>query len=410
MIVRTVIRLLILAGLPAIACGPGVEEGPVVELVSDSDGATGTETGDDSAPGDTASGTGTEGETDTGQETEGETGTGEEIDSGTDSGAPTPCADEVFNNEKIFGAMDLLENGRFVAMSVECLLLREEVTGGTRTMVVFTDPWATGGVGSAVEMVSAMAPKAITCHPDYREAIVLFDTGGGSALYEVTEESGAFTALGDGEAFDGLTLTGIKRLRRTSNGRLNRVCAFGQGIVCADASLGLTAWETAVAFDVSGDINDLGLTLIDGAWSIVAVGPGGRILVESGDGWRLLNSGTTAELFAVSATEDTITAAGQGGVFVHGTIDGLTPRVFLEGDVVSLYWWSDRFLKGVTRDGTVFEGQMVDGALTLCSAAFELAEPVSASILLSCGNEEDYLIMTETLVLGTYDCSSIVVV
>ena len=407
MTVRTAIRLLPLAGLLGTACGPGVAEGPVVGIVGDTDEPTGTGTGDDSAPGDTSTGTAAAGDTGTAQAID--TGTGTDSITETGTGTQDQCAGGIFNNNVVFRASDLLDRGRFVAMSVECLLLREEVTGGTRAMVVFTDPWESDGVRSTVEMVSTMEPLAITCHPDKREAIVLFDTGGGCAVYEVTEESGEFTALGNGGAF-AVSLKGIKRLMRTSYGGLNRVCAFGEGIVCADASSGWATWETVASFEVSGNVNDLNVMLIDEVWSMVAVGPQGRIIVENADTWRVLDTGTTADLLAVSTTGDYLTAAGRDGVFVHGTIDDLAPYTFFDEDVVSLYWWSDRFLKGVTADGTVFEGQIRDGELALCPVSLDLADPVSVSILMSCGDQEDYLIMTETLVLGTYDCSSIVVV
>ncbi len=384
----------------AFGCGPGVAEGPVTDVGRDGGrtGDTGTEDGIDTRtapPHDT-------GTTDTGTtDTEG-------ADAGADTG--DGCGEEIFEDAVVFESNGLQPGARFVDMSSECLLLRQETIDGVRTTVVFTDPWEPGHIGATAEWTSPLEPVALTCHPENWEAAVLFRTAAGNVLYQMDGYGGDPALLAGEATFGGRSLTGIRRFMRTANGGVNRICAFGQGIFCADSAAGWTAWTETLPHVAGRYINDMGLLSIADAWSLVAVGSGGMILVEGAGGWQPVDSGTAEELLAVGTMGDTFTAAGRNGIFVHGTVDGPRRYTFFSEDVVSLYWWSDQFLKGVTAAGTVFEGTIRGGELSLCLTSVTLDEPVFTSVLLVCGDAENYLIMTDSLVLGAYDCAPMVIV
>lgn len=400
-------RLVLATAVLIVACGPGVGEGPLIR--TDQDGLADSDTN----PADVDS--------ETGSDTVDETGSDDEVDTLTppDTGVDTetewepggPCDRDIYESNVVFSAETLLPGARFVSMNSDCLLLeRAEADGRYRTGIVFTDPWEDDKIWNTVETVMEMRPKALTCHPESREAIVLFESDAGSALYDVSASSGTFNLLANTQLFSGLMLRGINRFMRTQNGGIDRICVFGNGIFCADDGGDALQWDIVIPPDEGVLFYDLSLLSIDGAWVMVAVGANGLILVEADDGWRALPTQTDADLLTVATANDLLTAAGQDGVIVHGTMDHIETYDVIDEDIISLHWFSDRYFKGITSEGTVFEGSVENGVFDLCVAQDRVPDGLVLDILGSCGGEETYLLMSESRVFGSYDCALIVIV
>jgi hypothetical protein len=401
-------------GMVATTCGPGVGEGPYISAENTplSDGKDSGSPGESMAAGDTD--TDADSDTDNDTDTDSDADADADADGGMDTGSEIDtgngCPTDLFNDEMIFYASDLLKDSRFVAMSNHCLLLKRDGVDGIQTMVVFTDPWNTGHVDTVVGMISDNTPVDLTCNPDTLEATVLFETDGGSTIYRVYGEEEELVELKGLEVLATRHLKGITRFLRTSDGGIDRVCAYGEGIYCSEGASGWSEWEEAAAPEEGIRFNDMSLLLIEEAWAVIAVGTNGRVQVEHPDGFHVLDSGTNEELLTVSGAGDIFIAAGQNGVIVHGTVESTEQRTLFEEDIVSLHWREARYFKGVTADGTVFEGSLINGDIAVCTDTIEAAEAPLDGLFWFCEAYENYLVLTETHLFGEYDCGTITVV
>jgi hypothetical protein len=161
----------------AVACGPGVAEGPLPRETDIDAARPDTEAPDGTAPAgpdseapDTqtipereSGGAGSEtGEQGTGGPTESAT----ESESDTSGAVPDWCEDPLVENETVAAAADLLQGSRFVAMSHNCLLLRRDDAEGITTAVVFTSALGEEYEIGRAETLSSAAPVSLTCMAD----------------------------------------------------------------------------------------------------------------------------------------------------------------------------------------------------------------------------------------------------
>jgi hypothetical protein len=68
------------------------------------------------------------------------------------------------------------------------------------------------------------------------------------------------------------------------------------------------------------------------------------------------------------------------------------------------------FTRYLRAEGTVFEGEVENGDITMCTESITRTEAPVGSFFWFCQFYENYVILTETHLLGEYDCGIITVV
>ncbi len=391
------------------ACGPGVAEGPLpLAAATDSDDEDGRSTGDDDGPQETDDGE-TEG---TDSETE---DAGESLTRGETDTMEGWCEDSLVVEETVVSAEALVPGAEFVAMGNDCVLLRKPEENGLLATVVFlSSELPSPYEAKRVETVSDSEPLSITCYEDPllddRVAVVLMAGEDGEVtLMRASFDSGEITPMAGSESLAGVSLTRVVRLLRTAGNGINRLCAFGDGLFCLDLGDNDGEWVEEISPGEGGRFHDLGVLEQGEDWLLLVVGEEGRIEVGGPDGWRTLPAATDADLYTVTSWDRQWVAAGEGGVFVYGTLEEQTEAELLDGDVISINIWDDQPFTGITDAGGVFQGRISDQELLLCPQD-DLSLPLLDSLPAGCGSYESFLILTPESLIGDYGCEIVVTI
>jgi hypothetical protein len=370
------------AALCLIACGPGVEEGPIPLPPASTDSAT---------------------ESDTGDEDGGDTET-------VDTEPKDWCATPTIENRSAIVVADILPGGQFVAMGNNCLLaVRQEQTGYTAT-VAFLSPEGNNSILSTFEATVPKVPRALVCRSSAAEktntAHVITSDETSSVVYEVVDEIGVWNNV-----FEGRKLMGARWLVRTAEPSIDKICVFGDGIYCADTSSGWMDWQEVHAS--TGDIVVFDMTVItcDEGWCPVAVGGKGSVFIQHNSVWTEAAVETESDLISVADSADTFAAVGNDGALIFGDSNSVFSNVIMNGaDLVSLYFDDGLRFKGATKDGAVFQGEIAnDNSVYICPNPTMVTGPLKDGMIISCGNVDNFMALRSDALIGSYNCAIVTV-
>ncbi len=308
------------------ACGPGLEEGPLLPaptLSNDTAEPGTTDTGD---PLDT---TDTE-DTDT-------------VIHVCPSTLSTGCSDDDFYEVQNYAlrAEWFEPPVRFLDMGINTILATRTVDGDDDPLVIVWDFDESGFTRDALDYATlatlpqnaeARRPVAVVAahepilNTGYRK-LAFFADDSGYEMFGVPDSAPGNATL---QPVSGTRLTVAANLHRAvwlqqkslvSDDRLLRLCLFGDGLYCFDG----TGWETVLE-NPGATIRGLGIALRNDVPVFLLVGDDGLILLGDESGWDdTMSRRTPADLLAVSVHRDggRFTAVGEQGTFVHASIDGV---------------------------------------------------------------------------------------
>ena len=389
---RTWLWILSLSAL--CACGPGVEEGPVprdseTQPFGDSD------TPDAGADSETATS---------------EIPNAGDTDIGSDDVSYEWCRYPTISDENALAASFVLRGSEIAAVGGNCALVSRPEDTGYTAAVAFMSAYADDNTLATVRRKVSLPPRSVSCRFDpvtkIYTAYVLTSDDTASELFEVQDEAATWTSV-----FTGPSLGGVHLMLRTAEPALDVVCVFGDGMYCAPRTASPLEWREELAPKSGKRVLDTALFNCENGWCMTAVGEGGEVRVLSASGWERLETGSDADLTAVSDNGDFFTAVGASGTMVHGNASGVQIYTILDGrDLVAVDWMDDRFFMGATTDGTVFEGEIRSDGVFLCPGPDSVESLVLDAMFFDCDGERNYLAASPGRVVGRYECVSVVVI
>ena len=389
------VRLLFIC-LTVGACGPGIEEGPLLQesqLPSQEDGGpntAGADTGDS------------------------DTDTRTDADAGADTETVTTlggCDDDVFEEKTLIAADAILTDGEFVALGRNCLLAT--VSDGTESHIAVT--FANGQhidfIEKTIEETFPGTPRAISCQSDiFAEsdtAVVVMETETGSLIVEGNKETGEWRTLLETAA----SFRGVEYIFRTEYYRYEKLCVYGEGIYCTEMAGDHLTWTEIHAPD-EHPFTDMTLIACGDAWCEVAVGPGGLVDIRKNGLWERKETGVEVDLLTASNTLDRFIAAGDDGVVILGTAE-TTPKtytLFEDKRIVSLYFLDPTadMIIGNTADGMVFQAKLTETEAVLCPNIHALSTQAIAGTFFKCEDADNYVVADPSALVGAFRCTTII--
>lgn len=399
---RTLISWFVLLLLNSLSCGPGVAEGalPIKESeqeASDSDNNT-----------------------ETNSETESST-----VDDTTDDSDLTVCVDELASTCQDLDVQDIPliveaeyfgEGVSFVGLASNLILAQKTVGQLVEPMLIALDfsnaefDIAQNGLAVLNETPStSIVPLGVTnCYSQSLSynSIVLARRGTEIVLFGADMRYGMTVNL---IALPNATLSFPGELRgivylankvlnagESDEAELEKLCAFGDGIICYDGQ----SWETLVEPN-NGDriFNDIGMVEIDGQWAVVGVGDGGRIAAVTNQGVEELDVETDRDWRTITAGSRRFAIAGEGGMIVHGTWKTHVACMPTNETIVSWNWLYDGRITGITISGVVFTGHLYREDDWLCVTGIKIPQPLDTK-LDGCEAAQAFFVLTKTACYG----------
>jgi hypothetical protein len=397
--IQQILPLLLIAQVVQ-ACGPGVEEGSLLgESVFKTQQDGGQSNGTGNPPGDTDS------------EIQSDTSSSSHF---LDAGDTEKCPNPLFDDTPMLTASDTLENGKYVSMGTNCLLSAAQTEAGSHLQVTFVNDRNGEIIAETVDETVPGTPADLTCHynaaQEKPKAVVLVNDDNGSTIYKIDRALKIDRARDTWSLlFKGPRLSGINHLMNTRDTGYDKLCAFGNGVFCAEWS-DLTDWEEVYPRD--RHYNDVTIVTCDGKWCEVAVGPNGLVELKRDAIREVIETGVDDNLLTVTNNESHYTAAGENGVVLHGTADAppLAFRPVPGKTIVSLqrYINSNLFM-GATEDGTVFKGFLDHNDMRLCPYSHTLPTDAIDGTMFMCEVNPNFLVLTADHLIGPWSCRLIVI-
>lgn len=387
-----------------VACGPGVQEGPVPESKETSSMDTGdADTDTNLSDRDTMGGDSDDTETSDSGTTLRDTASDSDL-------AQDWCPSTTIEETVALTAEQVLSESVFVALDSECILAARQEADGYTVAAAFLS----GDTENKIVFVSSqqvpLRPGAMACRYDAEfqvsTAYVVTSDDAQGIVYELTSNEGQWR-----EIFRGPRLFGVQQMYRTADPKVDELCVFGDGASCAARSEGWTEWRPEIAPGSGVAVRDMALIECEEGFCLAAIGDAGFVSIKRQSVWQSVVVETTADLTAISVLGNSFSAVGTGGTFLYGDATGLESYRILDGqNMVSLKWYGTRSFMGATAEGTVFQGEMQSDGPYICPSPSVISWEILNGDFFNCKDTNNYVVLQADALIGRYDCTLVVMI